>query len=147
MLCSALDGEAKIDFSLRNAGSLETIPTPNRLSRGDSLPEVGADPEEGVVVLTLVSLAPEHSKPKNDNYLFNPTSVVKKINQLGKNQTVNLVKDVCSQLNNNVQLFKHHHRSNPVLVSKLKTVPPGSPGPKFQKTVKDMLVKTNRVSC
>ena len=78
VLCSALDGEARIDFRLMNAGSLETLPTQNRHSRGDNLPEVRADPEEGVVVLTLVSLAPEDSKTKNDNYLFNPTAVVKK---------------------------------------------------------------------
>ena len=140
VLCSALDGEARIDFSLMNAGSLETLPTPNTHSRGDNLPEVRADPEEGVVVLTLVSLAPEDSKTKNDNYLFNPTAVVKKTNQLGKNQTINLVKEVCSQLNHNVQLFKSHHWSNPVLVSKLKPVPPGSPGTKFQKTIKDIFI-------
>ena len=94
----------------------------------------GADPEEGVVVLIPVSLAPKDSKTKNDNYQYNPTSVVKEINQLGKNQTLKLVKEVCFKP---VQLLKSLHQSNLVLVS------PGSPGSNFQKTVKDMLAKSS----
>ena len=65
--------------------------TQSRHNHGGSLPEVGAEPEEGVVVLTLVSLAPGDSKARNDNYLNNPTIVVKQTSQLGINQTLKLV--------------------------------------------------------
>ena len=52
-------------------------------------------------------------KTKNDNYQYNPTSVVKTLNQLGRKQTLNLVKKVCLK---------------PVLCSKLSQFPPGMTG-------------------
>ena len=100
----------------------------NQLNHGGSLLGAGADQEEGVVVLTLVSLAPVASKIKNDNYQYNPTSVDKKFNQLGRKQTLNLVKKVCLK---------------PVLCSKLSHFPPGTTGSSVQKTVKDMLTENS----
>ena len=100
----------------------------NRLNHGGSLLGAGADQEEGVVVLTPVSLAPVDLKTKNDNYQYNPTSVVKTFNQLGRKQTLNLVKKVCLK---------------PVLCSKLSQFPPGMTGSSVQKTVKDMLTENS----
>ena len=100
----------------------------HRLNHGGSLLGAGADQEEGVVVLTPVSLAPVDSKIKNDNYQYNPTSVVKKFNQLGRKQTLNLVKKVFLK---------------PVLCSKLSHFPPGMTGSSVQKTVKDMLTENS----
>ena len=65
---------------------------------------------------------------KNDSYHYNPTSVVKTLNQLGRKQTLNLVKKVCHK---------------PVLCSKLSPVPPEMAGSSIQETVKDMLTKSS----
>ena len=100
----------------------------NRLNHGGSLLGAGADQEEGVVVLTPVSLAPVDLKTKNDNYQYNPTSVVNTFNQLGRKQTLNLVKKVCLK---------------PVLCSKLSQFPPGMTGSSVQETVIDMLTETS----
>ena len=78
----------------------------NRLNHGDSLPEDEAETEEGVVVLTLISLDPEVLKIKNYNYFANPTLVVKQSNQLGVKQTVNLVKENLLKSKQTVQLVK-----------------------------------------
>ena len=100
----------------------------NRLNHGGSLLGAGADQEEGVVVLTPVSLAPVDLKTKHDNYQYNPTSVVKKFNQLGRKQTLNLVKKVCLK---------------PVLCSKLSQFTPGITGSSVRKTVKDMFTENS----
>ena len=100
----------------------------NRLNHGGSLLVAGADQEEGVVVLTPVSLVPVTLKIKNDNYQYNPTSVVKKFNQLGRKQTLNLVEKVCLK---------------PVLCSKLSQFQPGMTGSSVQKTVKDMFTENS----
>ena len=65
---------------------------------------------------------------KNDSYHYNPTSVVKTLNRLGRKQTLNLVKKVCHK---------------PVLCSKLSPVPPEMAGSSIQETVKDMLTKSS----
>ena len=65
---------------------------------------------------------------KNDSYQYNPTSVVKTLNRLGRKQTLNLVKKVCL---------------NPVLCSKLSQVPPEMTGSSVQETVKDMLTESS----
>ena len=65
---------------------------------------------------------------KNDSYQYNPTSVVKTLNRLGRKQTLNLVKKVCHK---------------PVLCSKLNPVPPEMAGSSIQETVKDMLTKSS----
>ena len=79
-------------------------------------------------MLTPVSLAPVDLNNKNDNYHYNPTSVVKTINRLGRKQTLKLVKKVCLK---------------PVLCSKLSPVPPEMTGFSVQETVKDMLTKSS----
>ena len=65
---------------------------------------------------------------KNDSYHYNPTSVVKTLNRLGRKQTLNLVKKVCHK---------------PVLCSKLSPGPPEMAGSSIQETVKDMLTKSS----
>ena len=65
---------------------------------------------------------------KNDSYHYNPTSVVKTLNRLGRKQTLNLVKVVCHK---------------PVLCSKLSQVPPEMAGSSVQETLKDMLTKSS----
>ena len=65
---------------------------------------------------------------KNDSYQYNPTSVVKTLNRLGRKQTLNLVKKVCLK---------------PVLCSKLSEVPPEMTGSSVQETVKDMLTESS----
>ena len=65
---------------------------------------------------------------KNDSCQFNPTSVVKTLNRLGRKQTLNLVKKVCLK---------------PVLCSKLSQVPPEMTGSSVQETVKDMLIESS----
>ena len=65
---------------------------------------------------------------KNDSYHYNPTSVVKTLNRLGRKQTLNLVKKVCHK---------------PFLCSKLSPVPPEMAGSSIQETVKDMLTKSS----
>ena len=62
MLCSALVGEVKIDINPMNVEILQVLLNQNKLSHGNSLPDVAAEIEEGVVLLTLVSPEPEVSK-------------------------------------------------------------------------------------
>ena len=56
VLCSALVGEVKTDINHMNIVSLEVLLSQNKLNHGVSLSDAGAETEEGVVPITLVSL-------------------------------------------------------------------------------------------
>ena len=140
VLYSTLAGEVKIDFSPLNVVRLGVSLNQNRLNHEDNLPEDGAGTEEGVVVLTLVSLDPEGLKNQKC-YFVNPTLEVKQSNQLGVKQTVNLVKENLLKFKQTVKLVKLPHRSETDLTQTPDFVQLESSCIEHQKTIKQILVE------
>ena len=141
VLCSALVGFVKTDINHMNVVRLGVLLSQNRLNRGDSLLEAGTGTEEGVVPLTLVSLDPKVSKIKKDNFLASPTLVVKEINQLDLEQSVNLVKESRLKFKKPVKLVKSCYLSEPVSAQKPDFVQPESAGIVKQKAIDPVITK------